>query len=116
KWLMYDNSVRVPLIVYDPRENRHRDVDDMALNIDVPATILDLAGIHQPESWQGKSLLPVVSGVQKSLDRDTVLIEHLWEFENIPPGEGVRTSEWKYFRYVNDKSWEELYNLKNDPK
>ena len=116
KWLMYDNSVRVPLIVYDPRENRHRDVDDMALNIDVPATILDLAGIHQPESWQGKSLLPVVSGVQKSLDRDTVLIEHLWEFENIPPSEGVRTSEWKYFRYVNDKSWEELYNLKNDPR
>jgi alpha-L-rhamnosidase len=28
----------------------------------------------------------------------------------------VRTSEWKYFRYVNDKSSEELYNLKNDPK
>ncbi|MGC9353598.1 MAG: sulfatase family protein, partial [Mariniphaga sp.] len=116
KWLMYDNSVRVPLIVYDPRENRHRDVDDMALNIDIPSTILDLAGVPQPESWHGKSLLPVVSGTQKSLDRDTVLIEHLWEFENIPPSEGVRTSEWKYFRYVNDKSWEELYNLKNDPK
>lgn len=116
KWLMYDNSVRVPLIVYDPREIPHRDVDDMALNIDVPSTILDLAGIPQPESWHGKSLMPVISGAQKSLQRDTVLIEHLWEFENIPPSEGVRTSDWKYFRYVNDKSWEELYNLKNDPK
>ena len=30
--------------------------------------------------------------------------------------EGVRTKEWKYFRYVNDKSIEELYNLKKDPK
>ncbi|MFW6289448.1 MAG: family 78 glycoside hydrolase catalytic domain [Mariniphaga sp.] len=116
KWLMYDNSVRVPLIVYDPRVNQHRDLEDMALNIDVPATILELAGIPQPDSWQGKSLMSVVSGKRKSLDRDTILIEHLWEFENIPPSEGVRTSEWKYFRYVNDKSWEELYNLKNDPK
>lgn len=116
KWLMYDNSVRVPLIVYDPRAIQHRDINDMALNIDVPSTIIDLAGIPQPETWHGKSLMPVVSGRQNSLNRDTVLIEHLWEFENIPPSEGVRTSEWKYFRYVNDKSWEELYNLKNDPK
>ena len=116
KWLMYDNSVRVPLIVYDPRVNEHRDVDEMALNIDVPATILDLAGVEIPQTYQGKSLLPIVSNKENSTGRDTVLIEHLWEFENIPPSEGVRTSEWKYFRYVNDKSSEELYNLKNDPK
>ncbi len=116
KWLMYDNSIRVPLIVHDPRVKKHRDVSDMALNIDVPATIADLAGIKQPDSWQGKSLLPLVLGEGKTLERDTVLTEHLWEFENIPPSEGLRTSEWKYFRYVNDKSLEELYNLRNDPK
>ena len=60
--------------------------------------------------------MPVVTNQQKSLNRDTILIEHLWEFENIPPSEGVRTAEWKYFRYVNNKSWEGLYNLKTDPK
>lgn len=116
KWLMYDNSIRVPLIVYDPRVNQHRDIDDMALNIDVPATILDLAGVPVPKTYHGKSLVPVVSGKENSLHRDTVLIEHLWEFEHIPPSEGVRTPEWKYMRYVNDKSSEELYNLKKDPK
>jgi alpha-L-rhamnosidase len=103
-------------VVYDPRVKKHQDVDLMALNIDVPATILDLAGVEQPKSWHGKSLMPVVTGQQKSLNRDTILIEHLWEFENIPPSEGVRTADWKYFRYVNDKSWEVLYNLKTDPK
>ncbi|WP_203532530.1 sulfatase-like hydrolase/transferase [Draconibacterium halophilum] len=116
KWLMYDNSIRVPLIIYDPRVKQPKDIDDMALNIDVPATIADLAGVKVPESWHGKSLMPVVTGKQKSIDRDTILIEHLWEFENIPPSEGVRTSEWKYMRYVNNKSLEELYNLKDDPK
>ncbi len=115
KWLMYDNSVRVPLIVYDPRVNKHQDIEDMALNIDVPATLMNLAGAPQPKTWHGKSLLPIVQGNVKILGRDTILIEHLWEFKDIPPSEGVRTAEWKYFRYVNDKTWEELYHLTTDP-
>jgi arylsulfatase A-like enzyme len=116
KWLMYDNSIRVPLIIYDPRVKTHLDIDEMGLNIDVPATILDFAGIDIPDIYQGKSLVPLVTGEEKTLNRDTILIEHLWEFENIPPSEGVRTNEWKYMRYINDKSIEELYNLKDDPK
>lgn len=116
KWLMYDNSIRVPLIVFDPRVNKHQDIADMALNIDVPATILDIAGVAIPAAYQGKSLLPIVSTHEKSIDRDTVLVEHLWEFENIPPSEGVRTDKWKYLRYINDKSVEELYKLDDDPK
>ncbi|MCC5928682.1 MAG: sulfatase-like hydrolase/transferase [Cyclobacteriaceae bacterium] len=115
KWLMYENSIKVPLIIYDPRANLHQDVDLMALNIDIPATLLDYAGIDIPESYQGKSLKPVVSGASTTVNRDTILIEHLWEFANIPPSEGLRTAEWKYFRYINDKSVEELYHIKNDP-
>ena len=114
KWLMYDNSIRVPLMVYDPRLGKHVDSEEMAANVDVPATILDLAGVQIPDAYQGKSLMPVVNG--ERLNRDTVLIEHLWDFENIPPSEGLRTAEWKYFRYVNDKSIEELYQLGEDPK
>lgn len=116
KWLMYDNSVRVPLIIYDPRTAKHQETDEMALNIDISATIADMAGVAQPKNWHGKSLLPLVSGTDKMLNRDAVLIEHLWEFDQIPPSEGVRTKDFKYFRYVNDKAWEELYDLKNDPK
>jgi hypothetical protein len=116
KWLMYDNSIRVPLIVFDPRANNHQDIDDMVLNIDVTQTIADLAGVKAPESWQGKSLMPIVNKEKKSIERDTILIEHIWDFENIPPSEGVRTKKWKYFRYVNDKTIEELYNLEKDPQ
>jgi alpha-L-rhamnosidase len=116
KWLLYDNSIRVPLIVFDPRNAKHNDSEVMALNIDVPATILELAGIKQPADWHGKSLMQVVENSNKNFDRDTVLVEHIWEFENIPPSEGLRTKDWKYFRYVNDQSIEELYNLKEDPK
>lgn len=116
KWLMYDNSIRVPLIVFDPRVNKHQDVDQMVLNIDVTQTIADLAGVKAPNSWQGKSLLPLVKQETNTIARDTILIEHIWDFSEIPPSEGVRTQEWKFFRYVNDKTIEELYNLKKDPK
>ncbi|NJB86569.1 arylsulfatase A-like enzyme [Lewinella marina] len=115
KWLMYDNSVRVPLIVYDPRAPQHHDSEALALNIDVPATIVDLAGLPEPGTYQGKSLLPLVKGAATGGLRDTVLIEHLWEFDEIPPSEGVRTKDWKYFRYLNDKRDEELYHLASDP-
>jgi len=116
KWLMYDNSIRVPLIIYNPYTKLHQETEEMAMNVDVPATILDAAGVDTPDSWQGKSLLPLVSGESASLGRDTALIEHLWEFDYIPPSEGVRTTDWKYFRYVNDHSIEELYDLRNDPQ
>ncbi len=116
KWLLYDNSIRVPLIIYDPRGKTHHDISAMVLNVDVPATILDFAGLPQPKSWHGKSLLPMVNNPTQIFKRDTVLIEHLWNFEHIPASEGVRTEEWKYFRYVDHKTHEELYNLKEDPK
>ena len=116
KWLLYDNSVRVPLIIYDPRLKKQNDSKEQAMNVDVPSTILDFAGLATPSEWQGKSLKPLISGKTKSLARDTVLIEHLWEFDHIPPSEGVRTKDWKYFRYVNDQSFEELYYIKNDPQ
>jgi arylsulfatase A-like enzyme len=117
KWLMYDNSIKVPLMIFDPRvKKQHKDVEAMALNVDIPATILDLAELEIPKSWHGKSLMPFIRTENASLNRDAILIEHLWEFDKIPPSEGVRTNKWKYFRYVNDKSIEELYDLEKDPK
>ena len=65
---------------------------------------------------QGKNLMPLVRNETSTINRDTILIEHLWDFSEIPPSEGVRTKNWKYFRYVNDKTIEELYDLKRDPK
>ena len=47
--------------------------------------------------------------------KGSVLIEHLWEFPDIPSSEGVRTDEWKYLRYIDDPSIEELYDLREDP-
>ena len=115
KWLMYDVSVRVPLIIYDPRIQKRTIIEDMALNIDVPKTILDMAGVTIPESYQGGSLLSFIGKGSGKLDRSAVLIEHLWPNPDIPSSEGIRTARWKYFRYRFIKAPEELYDLKHDP-
>jgi arylsulfatase A-like enzyme len=115
KWLMYDNSLHVPLLIYDPREKKHSDVADMVLNIDVTKTILDLAGAEIPEEYQGISLIPYVKNKKPERLRKEILFEHLWKLPEIPSSEGIRTNKWKYFRYRFIEAPEELYDLVNDP-
>jgi len=115
KWLMHDNSIRVPLIIYDPRKKQHHDVEDMVLNIDVPKTILDLAGAEIPKEYQGISLMPYVDSGEHPEKRKAILVEHLWELPQIPASEGIRSDNWKYFRYRFIDAPEELYHLAEDP-
>lgn len=110
KWLMYEPSLRVPLIMFDPRKAGGKRNTAYALNIDVPATILDLAGLSVPKAWQGISLES-----SKLTARKEFVTEHLWQTPIIPPSEALRTERWKYFRYINDPSHEELYDLQLDP-
>jgi arylsulfatase A-like enzyme len=64
KWSHYEESLRVPLIVYDPRvpdSQKGQVTDAIALNLDLPATFLDWAGAEIPERYQGHSLKPIVN-------------------------------------------------------
>lgn len=116
KWLMYDPSIRIPLIIFDPRvPKKSRVVSDLVLNIDVTKSILDFAGIESPRNYQGESLKLYLNRPAYSLQRDFILIEHLWKLPDIPSSEGIRTKVWKYFRYRFINAPEELYDLKKDP-
>jgi arylsulfatase A-like enzyme len=118
KWLMYEPSIRVPLIVFDPgapAAKPGRTVDAMTLNIDVAPTLLDYAGLPLPPAMQGRSLRPLVRG-QNARWRKDWLYEHHTLPAIIPPSEGVRTERWKYLRWVGvTPAVEEVYDLKADP-
>lgn len=114
KWLMYEHSLRVPLMIYDPKQTAPKRVDQMVLNIDIAPTILSYANLQQPESMQGKALQPLVNG-EKVDWRTAFLGEHLMETHWIPKSEGIRTERYKYFRYLDHKNYHELYDLKADP-
>jgi arylsulfatase A-like enzyme len=115
KWLMYDVSIRVPLIIYDPRVHKPATIDAMVLNIDITKTMLGIAGITAPKNYQGQNLMPFVEKGDMPSNRNSILIEHLWNLPEIPSSEGIRTANWKYFRYRLISAPEELYDLKSDP-
>jgi arylsulfatase A-like enzyme len=119
KWLMYEPSIRVPLIVADPSvpaDARGRSADAMTLNIDFAPTLLDYAGVAVPAGVQGRSLRPLIRG-EKVAGREEWFYEHYTEKRIIPPSEGVRTDRWKYLRWVGvHPAVEELYELKADPQ
>jgi arylsulfatase A-like enzyme len=99
-WL-YDPSIRVPLIIYDPRlpaEQRRRRVEELVVSQDVAPTILDLCGIAAPDSMQGRSLSPLLRGEELEWRRD-FLCENLMLLHGYPLIQGVRSTEWKYIRY-----------------
>jgi len=118
KWSHYEESLRVPLIVADPRvpsEQRGKVSSAIALNLDLPATFLDWAGAEIPARYQGASLKPVVTGQTPANWRKESFHEHFAVRGRIPAFEGLRNARFKYVRYVDNKNHEFLHDLKADP-
>jgi arylsulfatase A-like enzyme len=118
KFFMYEESLRDPLIIYDPREpaaNRGRNENAMTLNIDFAPTMLALAGVTPPAGMQGRSLIPLVKNQRPADWRREFFYEHHTFPKIIPPSEGVRTERYSYIRWINEKPLvEELFDLKTD--
>lgn len=119
KWYGYDPSIRVPLVVYDPRlpeTQRGRRCAEMALNTDIAPTILSLAGITPPEVMQGRDLSPLIEG-QQTAWRDDFYYEHSFEHPAIPKSDGVVGKRFKYLRYYEQTPvYEELFDREEDPQ
>ena len=119
KWSHYEESLRVPLVIYDPRapKSRHGKLpENMTLNLDIPATILDYAGVKIPEGYQGHSLVPLMRGESPKDWRTDTFCEHLMHHAEIPKWEGVRGPRYVYARYFEQTPVHEyLHDLKTDP-
>lgn len=118
KWSHYEESLRVPLIVMDPRVRTRQQgsvTDALALNLDLPSTFLDWADVEVPDRYQGRSLKPIVQSGQPANWRQETFHEHFAVRHRIPAFEGIRNKEFKYVRYVDHGNREFLHDLKNDP-
>jgi arylsulfatase A-like enzyme len=92
KWSHYEESLRVPLIIHDPRGDLKPQVrDEVVLNIDLASTFVAAAGIDLPEQYQGRELNTLVAGRQVNSWRQDFFCEHLFHVPGrIPKWEGVR--------------------------
>lgn len=118
KWYGHEPSIRVPLLVHDPRlkkSQQGKTYHQMALNIDVAPTILKLAGIAPDVNMQGKTLTDIYKE-ESDQWRKQFYYEQLSRLPNIPRSQGIRTEKYKYLYYLDAPfGYEELYDLENDP-
>ena len=125
KRFMYEESLRMPLLVRYPREIKPgTTTDDIALNIDFAATFLDFAGTKPPAEMQGQSLRPILRGRPPSDWRKSMYYRY-YEYgdegkggwHNVRPHYGVRTHRYKLIRFHDGDfdAWE-LFDLEQDPR
>lgn len=117
----YEESIRIPFAIrYPAKINPGSRTPAMAANIDIAPTLLDLAGVSIPESMQGESLIPVLTG-ESDKHRGFFFYEYFQEryAPGIPTTLAIRTEEWKLITYpyesAEDGNFDELYHLSKDP-
>jgi arylsulfatase A-like enzyme len=120
KWYPYEESIRVPLIVWDPRmpaAKRGTTDDALTLNVDLAPTILAAARVAAPAGMQGRDIAPLYLDAQPPAWRSEFLYEHamLTSRDFIPASEAVVTREWKYILWP-DWGVEQLFDLAHDPR
>ncbi len=106
----WDRSVRVPLVIRGPGFAPGSIRDDLTANVDVPATILQAAGVAAPLPQDGYSLL----GPHR---RRVLLLERLygWSGRVGQPWLQIKTADgWTYWRDLITKR-RHLYDLDRDP-
>lgn len=116
KWLLHEPSIRVPLMVYDPRQpenNRGKRYTQPVLNVDVTPTLLSLAGVQIPDSYAGRSLTEFYTGAPEDWRRGVFLEHRLENNPKLLKTEGYRDEAYKFIRY-DDSDLIELYHHKTD--
>lgn len=107
---LYEEVVRVPLIIAGPQIN-HKILNERVSLLDLPSTILYLVGIDSYSKFSGCILPPF--GEDKRYYRN--IIYSYLDTRDKSYWEMVIFEDWKLIHQISNDTWE-LYNLKEDPK
>ncbi len=116
----FEESVGIPLIVYDPRQKNRSGarVADPVNTEDLFPTICGLAGIQPQNKLSGTNLTPLISGEIKSLDRPGVMLEFIRDDRKpaafFQSGYRAIRSRTHMYSVLNGKPWQ-FFDLDADP-
>ncbi|HEY8142111.1 MAG TPA: sulfatase/phosphatase domain-containing protein, partial [Kofleriaceae bacterium] len=103
---LYNPIVRVPLVIVAPGVAPRVDDRPVDVSLDVAATVVDLAGIAPPATYDGVSLVPLLAGLPADALRDRLILMNLSEWS------GAVGGRYKYMRRGGVAS---LYDQVTDP-
>ncbi|RYZ56161.1 MAG: DUF4976 domain-containing protein, partial [Chitinophagaceae bacterium] len=114
----YEESMRVPLLVWAPGMIKPRSVvEEVVMNVDLAPTFLELAGVVKPAQMQGFSFTNLLRSQATGWQRDKAFYEYYWEsaFPQTPTTFAVRSNRYKYIYYNGVWDINELFDLEADP-
>jgi N-acetylglucosamine-6-sulfatase len=122
KFLPYEESLKVPLVIRGPGVPKDQVVQGQVSNIDFAPTLVDAAGAKAGRTMDGVSLLPTIRNPKRRPKRaiEIEALAPLFDSPTIPvngwdrPYTGVRTDRYTYVVW-SDTGEKELYDRTTDP-
>lgn len=111
KSTMYEDSIRVPMIVKYPEASVGRVKAPVSL-LDIFPTINDFLGFEEQKAFRGSSMIPLLRGMDEGDGRTAVSESHA--NGRITGTFAVRRGQWKYMHY--DGYGDLLFSLEDDPQ
>jgi len=118
KWYPYEESIRVPLVVHDPRlpaSKRNTSNNEFVLNIDIAPAIIAAVGEPIPVAVQGQDFSALYLNKKAPAWRQDFYYEHpvVNKVSFIPSSEALVIHRDKYI-FWPDHQYEEYFDLKKD--
>ena len=126
KQVMYEGAAHVPLVMHVPKSIQPaltpgRVVDEIAGQVDILPTVLELCGLPVPQGVQGKSLAPLCAGNTAGWPNEAFAAVRAAPFVRqeaymVGKKRMLRTPEYKLIDYGADfrTQWE-LFDMAEDP-
>jgi arylsulfatase A-like enzyme len=115
----YEESIRIPYLLRYPAAVKPAVRDELVLNLDVAATVLDACGLRPAWQQYGASLLPLVVNAPGGFPwrksflyqnyRDPAFLKETFDVL------AVRTDRFKYVENDHNPEWTQLFDLSSDP-
>jgi arylsulfatase A-like enzyme len=116
----HESSIRIPCVFTGAEFNGAGRINELVSLIDLPPTLLDAVGITPPETWQGKSIMPLIR--RQQVDWQKAIYVQISESQI---GRAIRTKRWKYIisapvqqgksgKSAQQYTEEALYDLEHD--
>ncbi len=112
---VYEGGIRVPFIAtWKNHISKNSECKEPTILYDMFPTFCDIVQVQKPAGLDGVSLLPLLLGQKKEVDRTYLY----WEFVGYGGQQAIRMGKWKGIRNEISKGNTkiELYDLENDLK
>lgn len=114
-YTLYEEQLRVPLVVFDPRVRGSRRVETVTRHVDLLPTLLELMDVPASVPFQGRSLVPLLTGRAERGEAPPVFAQASLNAVKTVKSRSLMVDGWKFIENELPQVGDELYHMARDP-